>query len=115
MAFTTVLKSVLGAFVIVSGLGALLLLGYPSRFGIGMAGQSEAERAAMIEADRRHHHLVNRGMSAILSIICGVFAVVFLAGRPGALASGLVMAAISMASAVVFVLLIRRDRKRPGR
>ncbi|MDO3703292.1 hypothetical protein Q3W71_16590 [Micromonospora sp. C28SCA-DRY-2] len=114
MELTTVLKSVLVAVVIVAGLGVLFLMGHPSRFGPGLADRSEAERAAMIESDRRHHHLVNRGSSAAISIITGVFAVAILAGRPEKRSSGLIMAAISLASAAVFVLLIRRDRQRPG-
>lgn len=109
------LEWVLGAFVIVSGLGVLFLMGYPSRFGPGMAGRSEAERAAMTQTDRRHHHLVNRGMSAIISIVTGVLAVSTLAGQPEKLSGWLVAAAISMASAAVFVMLIRRDRTRPRR
>ncbi|MGC5055103.1 hypothetical protein ACLQ2S_27090 [Micromonospora sp. DT48] len=112
MEFTAVLKSILVAIVIVSGLGVLFLMGYPSRFGV--ADRSEAERAAMIETDRRHHRLVNRGMSAVISIITGVLAVAILAGPADKRSSGLVMAAMSLVSAAVFVLLIRRDRRRPG-
>ncbi|WP_431873530.1 hypothetical protein [Micromonospora marina] len=112
MEFVAVLKSILVGIVIISGLGVLFLMGYPSRFGV--ADRSEAERSAMVETDRRHHRLVDRGMSALISIITGVLAVVILAGPSDKQSSGLVMAALSLVSAAVFVLLIRRDRKRPG-
>ncbi|SCE80670.1 hypothetical protein [Micromonospora chokoriensis] len=112
MELTAVLTSILVATVIISGLGVLFLMGYPSRFGV--ADRSEAERAAMLASDRRHHRLVNRGMSAVISIITGVLAVAILAGPSDKQSGGLLMAALSLVSAAVFVLLIRRDRKRPG-
>ncbi|MEU8331292.1 hypothetical protein [Micromonospora sp. NPDC048839] len=96
-------------------LGALFLLGYPSRFGPGIAERSEAECKEMVETDRRHHHLANRGMTTIVSVIAGVLAVAMLADSKEDRLSGLAMAAISVTSAMVLVLLIRRSRRRAGR
>ncbi|WP_405425459.1 hypothetical protein [Micromonospora sp. NBC_00617] len=115
MDIAEVLKWLLLAGIILLGFVALLLLGYPSRFTPGIADRSEAERAEMIEVDRRHHHLVNRGMAIVISAITGVLAVAMLADSKGDPISGLVMAAISVTSAVAFVLLIHRSRRRAGR
>jgi predicted MFS family arabinose efflux permease len=103
-----------GVIVIVGGLGVLFLMGYPSRF-MPASYRSEPERAAEAEIDRRHHHLVNRLMSIGFSVISGVFAVVILVGPVEKRSGGLVMAAMSIASATVFVLLMRRGRRRVDR
>ncbi|MBX7266230.1 hypothetical protein KIF24_09495 [Micromonospora sp. Llam7] len=110
----TVLTFFIVASFIVAGLGALFLLGYPSRFESRMVDRSDAERAAMIEADRRHHHLVNRGMALVVSVISGVLAIVIFADSRN-VSSGVFMAAASVASASLFLLLVRRDRLRRRR
>lgn len=75
------------------------------------SGLDEAQRQAAMERDRLHRRRVTRGLSACLSAIAAVAAIAMLAGPPADQAAGIGMAAFSIVSAAVFVLLIRRDRR----
>ncbi|WP_091644035.1 hypothetical protein [Micromonospora pallida] len=114
MDIAAVPKGVIVALFTLAFLAAIILMGYSSSLGLGMAHRSEADRAAMIESERRHHRLVDRGIPLIISIMTGVFAVVIFADPAKDWVDGAIMATISVASATVFVLLIRRDRRRAG-
>ncbi|MFI7577248.1 hypothetical protein [Micromonospora sp. NPDC049497] len=94
----------------IAWLGAMFVMANPGRFSLG-THRSEAERAAEIGHDRRHHRRARRAIPAILAVATGVNAITMITGAPEDRAGGLVLAAISITSLTVFVLLIRRGRR----
>ncbi|GAA1382823.1 hypothetical protein [Catellatospora chokoriensis] len=75
------------------------------------SGLDQAQRQAAVQQDRRHRRRVTRALSACLSAITAVAAIAMLAEPPADQADGIGMAAFSIVSATLFVLLIRRDRR----